>query len=756
MTHIMSYPGTGSKSLKKPCGCGGGCGGAPCECPGAKCGDPCGCSDGLLVQPHFFAGQLLTDDDLQALTNYVLAKQRLHNRFVVGSGVACGLAVTCHPCDHGKVMVQPGYAIDCCGNDIYVPCPVELDINAMVRDLRFRQLGVDCGDPCADHAPGQNNSRKGMAAEKDQIDKSLSDCEPPVDRYCLYLVYCESATDPVAPYTTGDSCSSSCQPSRVREGYRFELRCPEKETAPPSLFDRVRCCLGDLLEADWRAGELSRTQAHMHNVRYALRSYADRQPLPNFSDNDLAILDAAKFDPQRGLSLEPGSVDVRLARGATHPQGEPFDDSKEFTEEVLRRSLDNVQTLGSAIARYRAMDDAQRRAFLEKHQETPQTIAATQELLKKALDEKSPIRMQIKKLVSPIDVASAEATVANTLKYTDANLQPEVLRSAEFYLYANNVVTSKQLVHQFRISWDELKSWLLRQMHECPPSTECSLLCETASIVVPAEEKLSDAMVSTSDALERAFLRYLLDCICSALLPSCPTCEDPAVKLACFEVKDCAVDNICNLERTFLISGPNLRYWLPFLHGLGQVLEIICCECSKKLDRPLVESGQFEPRSKVYASGTPLAQSLGEKPAYSNILHLIDFTFNLIHIVSRQPQLMCCFGLPLKGNVITDVGATLLGQLFKHSRAKEALQQLGMFESRGEPFAADRIRSAEKHFERLTDRVRDVEEGLDERLTASKLSSTSVITDLQASVEKLEAKNQQLVARLRKLERGPR
>src|SRR5262249_7901926 len=149
------------------------------------------------------------------LTNYVLAKQRLHNRFVVGSGVACGLAVTCHPCDHGKVMVQPGYAIDCCGNDIYVPCPVELDINAMVRDLRFRQLGVDCGDPCADHATTKNSGQKTTPAEKDLPEKSLSDCGKPVDRYCLYVVYCESATDPVAPYVAGDSCSSSCQPSRM-------------------------------------------------------------------------------------------------------------------------------------------------------------------------------------------------------------------------------------------------------------------------------------------------------------------------------------------------------------------------------------------------------------------------------------------------------------------------------------------------------------------------------------------------------------
>jgi hypothetical protein len=76
-----------------------------------------------IERPQFFPGQLLTDADLSAGLNYVIEKNKLHNRFLHGWGVVCGLKVKCFPCctghgSSGKVLVEPGYAIDCCGNDI--------------------------------------------------------------------------------------------------------------------------------------------------------------------------------------------------------------------------------------------------------------------------------------------------------------------------------------------------------------------------------------------------------------------------------------------------------------------------------------------------------------------------------------------------------------------------------------------------------------------------------------------------------------
>lgn len=81
----------------------------------------CAACTGLqcLDRTRFFSGQLLTDADLNIEQSYMLAKNRLHNRYLVGWGVVCGLQVTCSECD-GWVNINPGYAIDPCGNDIIV------------------------------------------------------------------------------------------------------------------------------------------------------------------------------------------------------------------------------------------------------------------------------------------------------------------------------------------------------------------------------------------------------------------------------------------------------------------------------------------------------------------------------------------------------------------------------------------------------------------------------------------------------------
>jgi hypothetical protein len=72
-----------------------------------------------LDRTRYFAGQLLTDVDLNNEQSYWLAKSRLHNRYLHGWGVVCGMQVVCGECD-GWVTVKTGYALDPCGNDIIV------------------------------------------------------------------------------------------------------------------------------------------------------------------------------------------------------------------------------------------------------------------------------------------------------------------------------------------------------------------------------------------------------------------------------------------------------------------------------------------------------------------------------------------------------------------------------------------------------------------------------------------------------------
>ena len=86
----------------------------------------------------YFHGQMLAACDFQREQSYFVEKLRLRNRCWHGYGVACGLQVSPVPSDdecatgpdphQPRVMLQPGVAVDCIGNEIVIrrSCPVEL------------------------------------------------------------------------------------------------------------------------------------------------------------------------------------------------------------------------------------------------------------------------------------------------------------------------------------------------------------------------------------------------------------------------------------------------------------------------------------------------------------------------------------------------------------------------------------------------------------------------------------------------------
>jgi hypothetical protein len=75
-------------------------------------------------RPHFFSGQLLTAEDLEQEQDYFLARSRRHNRFLHGWGVVAGLGVSVE--GGTTVVVEPGIAIDCAGNEVILAEPERL------------------------------------------------------------------------------------------------------------------------------------------------------------------------------------------------------------------------------------------------------------------------------------------------------------------------------------------------------------------------------------------------------------------------------------------------------------------------------------------------------------------------------------------------------------------------------------------------------------------------------------------------------
>lgn len=76
---------------------------------------------------RYFSGQLLQAEDFRAEQKYILDRIRFHNR-LHGHGVVCGLAVVPTDPPSGAVVVQPGVALDCCGREIVVKTPTEVDL----------------------------------------------------------------------------------------------------------------------------------------------------------------------------------------------------------------------------------------------------------------------------------------------------------------------------------------------------------------------------------------------------------------------------------------------------------------------------------------------------------------------------------------------------------------------------------------------------------------------------------------------------
>jgi uncharacterized repeat protein (TIGR01451 family) len=192
---IKSVTLTQSEQAKDPCPCG--C--APCD--GTCCGLDC------LVRPHFFCGQLLTDQDLNALLGWTQDKFRLA-RYTDGWGVVCGLDVSCDA-EAGWIAIEPGYAVSCCGDDIVVCETDRLDL---------RQYCTREKDECASLEQKQPDKRK--------IDFGF--CEFPaaeVRLLDLYISYDEKKEDPVTALGR-TSCHevAECEYSRTREHYRLVPR----------------------------------------------------------------------------------------------------------------------------------------------------------------------------------------------------------------------------------------------------------------------------------------------------------------------------------------------------------------------------------------------------------------------------------------------------------------------------------------------------------------------------------------------------
>jgi hypothetical protein len=163
------------------------CGNGPVRMPPAACGPSLAVipASGGCIRPRFFNGMFITREDLETELRYFRIKNQLERK-TIGQGVVWGLGLG----RNGRsIVVKPGYAIDCCGNDLTVTSNYTVDPESLVSDPAICNL----------LSQGQQ-------------------------RFSLLLEYVECPEQPRPVH--GDPCNgsaSACEMSRVRETVRLRL-----------------------------------------------------------------------------------------------------------------------------------------------------------------------------------------------------------------------------------------------------------------------------------------------------------------------------------------------------------------------------------------------------------------------------------------------------------------------------------------------------------------------------------------------------
>jgi hypothetical protein len=154
-----------------------------------------------LCRVRWFSGQRIDENDLNTEQQYVIKKNRLHNLYLHGWGVVCGLQVVCHDTCSGWVTVEQGYAISPCGDDIIVCEATDFDVLGAIDDCLRRRAQANPMD-CTPRAPVR------------------SDCDPD-GVWCLTIRYHETASKAVTALVSGQEGGTkacSCGPASTCGG----------------------------------------------------------------------------------------------------------------------------------------------------------------------------------------------------------------------------------------------------------------------------------------------------------------------------------------------------------------------------------------------------------------------------------------------------------------------------------------------------------------------------------------------------------
>jgi hypothetical protein len=223
-----------------------------------------------LCRPRFFAGQLLTEEDLNRLDRYIVEKNKLRNRYLHGWGVVCGLEVFCHPCE-GQVTVTSGYALSPCGDDIVLCANDTVDVCDLIQRCRERER-LECEPPrpaptaeCQDVTEQwvltvcfTEKASRGVTALRGSSEPACcSSCSCGGSSSCGCQESGMSRKQPASATRSARSLSTDarsgrdlCEPTVTCESHYFSLyKASAADPRPESMIKRFDNCMKGLFEA---------------------------------------------------------------------------------------------------------------------------------------------------------------------------------------------------------------------------------------------------------------------------------------------------------------------------------------------------------------------------------------------------------------------------------------------------------------------------------------------------------------------------
>ncbi len=262
----------------------------PCRCGCADCAKRC-CRLECLVQPRFYCGQLLTDTDLNTLLQWTQQKLRL-GRYHYGWGVVHGLHVRLDPKDPLGIVVAPGYAVDCCGDDVVVCEDYPFSLQALCAD----EVCFDPRQPRPKPAAGKSD-----AAPAPDSAAVLAGALAGTAAFDIFIRYDEQPAEPQSALGY-NACgqSAECAFSRTREAFKLEWRAVDEAAAPGAGNPAGSGDLAEVrrllswIQAQQKAGGDKYDRAG--SIQRRLRDWINAHPLREFSFVDEWLAGATQED----------------------------------------------------------------------------------------------------------------------------------------------------------------------------------------------------------------------------------------------------------------------------------------------------------------------------------------------------------------------------------------------------------------------------------------------------------------------------